>query len=263
MGLARQAALFVVLACLVGCEDADPFYRNASLGGGSGGAGAVDGRGDMTPSDGMGGDPSSDATIKTDALPADGAGDRPADQGTGDAGVPAVDGSDGPPEVGCVTCKMDVLYWCEGTAANTIRATFELVNDTGAPVPLHQYTIRYWFTKGGGSSPWEFACDNGSLLAVPENIIVTEWVTNRFGSIAPTRPGADMYFEVGFSIEAGDLLPHQKNVFRTRVYRADYSTIIQTDDYSFNAMNVGPPSAWSHITLYRNGVLIAGTEPPR
>lgn len=255
--------LVLMLATLLGCQGADPFYRRANLGGGSGGqAGdaahgrapeASDGGLDRAGTDRMLFQAVNDAAGTVDAK-MDGSANAGDDASDGDA---SADGS----EANCGPCALGVLYMCEGTAANTIRATFKLVNDTGVPIHLHEVAIRYWFTAGAGGSPWVFACDNGMLGIVTGSGDITASVTGVFKPVSPARPGADTYFEVGFADGAGDLLPGQASLFRTRVFRQDYTTIAQTDDYSFNARNTSfAPSP--HITLYRNGALIEGVEPP-
>ncbi len=240
-------AMAVTVMALVGCEGAEPYFRNGKLGDGSGG-GTAGGGGAPDPMDAAADQPGEDLAASDggdDDLPADAG---PVD-GTGlDAGT----------EVGCGTCALGVLYWCEGTTANTIRATFSLVNDTPLPIPLREVTIRYWFT-GAGGPPWQFACDNGMLGRAP-GMVVTDSVTGTFHPVMPPRPGADSYFEVGFGAAAGNLQPQEYSELRTRVFRQDYSIITQTDDYSFNPKNITfAPS--SHITLYRNGMLIDGVEP--
>ncbi|MEA2695913.1 MAG: endoglucanase [Myxococcales bacterium] len=262
LGLALGAAAIVL--ALVGCEGAEPFYRHALVGGGSGAAAGTNdaGEGGAGAAGGVGDAGDNDVSVGFD-LPA--AGETAADVvehpligGGDDGGGDAGDAADG--EIGCGSCALGVLYQCEGTTANTIRATFSLVNETAAPIPLREVTIRYWFTGAGGTSPWQFACDNGMLGVAPDNVEVTGSVTNVFKPVTPARPGADRYFEVGFTVGAGSLLPRQLSLFRTRVYRQDYSTINQADDYSFNnkIATFGP---WSRVTLYRNGTLIQGDEP--
>ncbi|HVR63866.1 MAG TPA: cellulose binding domain-containing protein [Polyangia bacterium] len=254
----RRAALYgaagILTAALVACQGADPYYRNARPGG-TGGAGG----GDPSGRGGASIDPLVDAGSEASggqAAAADGGGAG----GASETLVPAdADPDASGAEIGCGTCALGVLYWCEGTSANTIRATFSLVNETPQAIPLDEITIRYWFT-GSGSPPWDFACDNGMLGMVPDNMDVTADVTGTFHSVSPPRPGADMYFEVGFAAAAGDLLSRQDGLFRTRVFRHDYSTITQSDDYSYTPANTtfGPAP---HVTLYRNGMLIDGVEP--
>jgi endoglucanase len=233
-----------LLAVALGCQGAEPYYRHASLGGSDGGPTSGDA---AVPPD----DASADRGTGGQTFFADSGGSEPA---AGDGG--SGDGSDG--EAGCGSCALGVLYWCEGTTANTIRATFQLVNDTPQPIPLQEVTIRYWFT--GIGAPWDFVCDLGLLEMMPKGKPITAEVTGVFHPVTPARPGADTYFEVGFTPTAGDLLPQQGNTIRTRAYRHDFNTITQTDDYSFTPKNTtfGPAP---HITLYRNGMLIDGVEP--
>ena len=250
----RRAALYgaagMLAAAVVACQGADPYYRNAHLGGTGGAAGGSGGGSSIDPLFDAGGELGGGQSLIADG----GAGDG-AEALLLDAADP-----DGPSEeVGCGICALGLQYWCEGTSANTIRATFSLINDTPLPVPLLEVTIRYWFT-GAGGSPWDFACDNGMLALMQDNLDVTGAVVGTFHSVSPPRPGADMYFQVGFTDAAGLLLPGQQNLFRTRVFRADYSTITQSDDYSYTPANTtfGPAP---HVTLYRNGMLIDGVEP--
>jgi hypothetical protein len=257
-----QAAVVVGFVALAGCQGADAYHRQVRQAPGSGGAkvdlgeggdslfegndGSIDISG---PQAGFDGPDLVDASLPAPPDGSDGGSDG---------------GRDGGGETGCGLCALDVLYWCEGTSANTIRATFSLVNDTEVAVPLSELTIRYWFTDGSEPSPWEFACDVGTVGVTglqPPPSDVTREVTGVFRKVSPSRPGADMYFEVGFLAAAGDLLPGQSSLFRTRVYRVNYRNITQADDYSFDSKNTAfAPSR--HITLYRNGQLLSGVEPP-
>jgi hypothetical protein len=52
----------------------------------------------------------------------------------------------------------------------------------------------------------------------------------------------------------------QNGVIRARFSKADSSNYTETGDYSFDPTKLSFAD-WDHVTLYRNGVLVWGTEP--
>jgi endoglucanase len=73
--------------------------------------------------------------------------------------------------------------------------------------------------------------------------------------------GADHYLQIGFTSAAGSLAPGGNNGgIQNRIYQADFATMTQTNDYSFNAADASF-TANPDITVYDNGTLIYGTEP--
>ena len=73
--------------------------------------------------------------------------------------------------------------------------------------------------------------------------------------------GADHYLQIGFTSGAGSLAAGASTGgIQNRIFQADYATMMQTDDYSFNAADASF-TANPDITVYDNGTLIYGTEP--
>ncbi len=140
-----------------------------------------------------------------------------------------------------------------------------VVNDTTAPVPLSEVTLRYWFHS-------EFSCeDTVDRMAI--NVVSFQFdgpyaakqiphVVPRVVSLDTGAPGCDAYFQLAFDPLAGSLAPEQwaSVGFWTQIPIYDGTQHNQTNDYSYGACTMAFVY-WDKITVYRNGRLIAGSEP--
>lgn len=128
-----------------------------------------------------------------------------------------------------------------------IKPRLQVVNNTSLAIPLSELKIRYWFTPDGTQTN-NFACD-----------YVVLGCANLTSAIAPA--GSSYYLEVGFAASAGNLPPggNTGNI-DVRINKADWSNYNEANDYSYDSSK-GTYTAWSNVTLYRNNVLIWGTEP--
>ena len=96
-----------------------------------------------------------------------------------------------------------------------------------------------------------------------ERAALASWLsfTGTFAAVSPAVTGADHYLQLSFGSGAGSLAPGgNTGGIQNRIYQANFATMTQTDDYSFNAADSGF-TANPHITVYDNGTLIYGTEP--
>jgi hypothetical protein len=147
---------------------------------------------------------------------------------------------------------LKVLYACldpDQPADRFLQPAFELQNTNGTSVPLSELKVRYWYAQEAGDAPI-FHC-SGSLCT---------FVTSAFVTVSPARTNADHYFEVGFTgssaLAAGDV----SSFLQITIDRL--SNFNETNDYSHDATKAWPTfSEWTHMTMYRNGTLVWGTEP--
>ena len=125
------------------------------------------------------------------------------------------------------------------------------VADTGTTnVDLRRLTLRYWFTRDGGTAPLLGFCDYAQVGCAT--------VTTSFGSVSPARPGADSYLEVGFG--SGTLgLGGSTGPVQLRVHTADYAPFDERDDHSWGTNTTPEPNP--RVTSYLDGRLVWGTEP--
>jgi hypothetical protein len=152
-------------------------------------------------------------------------------------------------------------YWATTNSATTTDAQsqWRLYNPDPIAIPLSELTIRYWFTYDGASG--NLFGDTGYTDLTggySANRVLTTFVTDLIGTTS--RVSADRYYEVGFTSGAGDIYWNDYVTVQAR-YRTDTTaTLTQTNDYSFDATKTAFAN-WSKITVYRNGTLVAGTEP--
>jgi hypothetical protein len=137
-----------------------------------------------------------------------------------------------------------------------IRLQLNLYNDSSADIPLVELVVRYWYTIDT-VAPQVFTCDTASVGAAGCGN-----VTGTFASVSPPRTGADSVIEIGFLAAAGALMAGgQTQPILMRVNKTDFSAYDEPGDYSYDATSsayVDDP----RITVYRNGPLVWGVEPP-
>ena len=137
-------------------------------------------------------------------------------------------------------------------ADNQIKPHFNILNSAGSSVPLSELKIRYWYTREGTTGQ-NFFCDYA--------VVNCSNITGAFVQVSPARTGADFYLEVGFSAAAGSIAAGgQSGEIQARFAKTDWSNFNETGDYSFDPTKTSFAD-WDHVTLYRNGTLVWGTEP--
>jgi hypothetical protein len=136
--------------------------------------------------------------------------------------------------------------------SSSLAPDIEIVNNGTSPVPLSNLTVRYWFTEDG-TQPLQWACDYAPVSCGN--------ITGTFGTVSPAVTGADHYLQLSFASAAGSLAPGASSGgIQNRIYQANYATMTQTNDYSFNAADTSY-AANPDITVYDNGTLVYGTPP--
>jgi len=177
--------------------------------------------------------------------------------GSGDGGV-LVDGGgscvNGPAPCGTIRLQ----YRCGDVPKPSdpwIRPQINLFNDSGADVPLAELTVRYWYTIDAVAAQM-FACDAAILgSAGCANL------TSAFSTVSPPRAGGDSLLEIGFLPAAGTLVAGgQTQGIIMRVNKTDFSTYDELNDFSYTSSSTFADAI--HITVYRNGTLVWGVEPP-
>jgi hypothetical protein len=141
-----------------------------------------------------------------------------------------------------------------GTSATNsdIKPFLNLVNNGTTDIPLSELTVRYWYTIDT-DQPQSYACDWAVLDCAN--------ITHQFVPLSSPRDGADHYLELGFTSSAGTLPGGgSSGDIQSRITKTDFSDYDQTDDYSFDPTKISYTD-WTQVTLYRNGVLVWGTEP--
>ncbi|MEM6394853.1 MAG: cellulose binding domain-containing protein [Bacteroidota bacterium] len=172
-------------------------------------------------------------------------------------GEGGVDSISSPVTVVAPNCDLSLRYKTfdnsESSATdNQIRPHFELQNNGAESISLQSITIRYWYTREG------MAAQNAW---VDYAFVGNENVTTTFVELAEPVPGADHYFEVGFTEGAGSLASGgSSGEVQTRFAKTDWSNYDETDDHSYR-MAYASFTPWNQVTVYCNGLLAWGQEP--
>jgi hypothetical protein len=173
--------------------------------------------------------------------------------GTGAGGTSGSGGASGTGGSGG-SSGLSVQYRAGDTNAtdNQIKPYFNIVNTGTTTIPLSELKVRYWYTNEGGVAQ-TVNCD----YAVMNCLNITRTVT----AVSPVRSGADTYFELSFASAAGSLAPGaQSGEIQIRVNKNDWTNYNEANDYSFDPTKTAY-APFTKVTLYRNGLLIWGTEP--
>jgi hypothetical protein len=140
-----------------------------------------------------------------------------------------------------------------GATADQSEPWLEVTNTGSTTVPLSGVTVRYYFKSDGPSTSYRFAC-SWAVKGCAN-------VTGTFGTLANPTATADRYLEIGFTSGAGSLSPGQNTGdLQLRFYRADWQTLTQSDDYSFNGAQTSYAN-WSKVTVQKGGAVLWGTAP--
>jgi len=134
---------------------------------------------------------------------------------------------------------------------NVIKPNLKIVNADSIAVPYNELTARYWLTAENyaGINTWVDYAQLGSGK-----------VKMKYVALAQPRNGAYAYIEYSFDASAGILAANANSgEIKSRLANADATLLTETDDYSYLASSVYVQN--DHITLYRNGILVSGTEP--
>ena len=136
------------------------------------------------------------------------------------------------------------------TQNNIIKPFLELANAGSQAIPYSEVTVRYWLTSEGNAPATNFAVYYAPLGAV----------NMRYVMLAQPRQGAFGYVE--YSFPGGGSLPMNGNSgpIENGIQKTDGSPFNESNDYSYQA-NYANYTPNSHITAYRNGVIVWGQEP--
>jgi hypothetical protein len=149
--------------------------------------------------------------------------------------------------------SLEVRHRSESGAAddNSIRPALQIVN-RGGGVPLRELTLRYWYTVDRWR-PQQVWCDWAPFGNAN--------VMGRTVRLERPASAADSYLELRFADSAGQIAGGSSGEIKTRFNKDDWSPFDQRDDWSW-APATSRYAAAPTITLYRNGRLVWGREPP-
>ena len=165
-----------------------------------------------------------------------------------------------------VNLQVQLQAGTTGTNAQ-VKPHLKIINNSTAgmaALPLTELTVRYWYTIDAGSTSQTANCDYATRDCAVLNYTAASFVT-----VNPAKLNADRYFEFGFKSgtlasggNVGDGLtgPSTTGEIQLRLNKNDFTNYTQTNDHSYNG--AAGYTATTKVTVYRNGTLIYGTEPP-
>lgn len=140
-----------------------------------------------------------------------------------------------------------------GATADQVEPWFKVVNNGTTTVALNQVKLRYYFKADGPATQYRFAC-SWAVKGCAN-------ITGTFGTLATPTATADRYLEVTFTGGAGSLAPGtDTGDMQLRFHRADWQTLNQSDDYSFDAARTAYGD-FTKVTAQVAGSTVWGTAP--
>ena len=134
----------------------------------------------------------------------------------------------------------------------SINPTLRLDNQGATAVDYGSLTARYWLTPENYS---------GLSTSIDWAALGTSQVHARYVPLTQPRQGALGYVEYTFDANLGNLaIGGTSGEIRSRFNNMAYGDLNENDDYSYR-LNSWTYAPNDHITLYRNGRLVYGTEP--
>jgi hypothetical protein len=145
-----------------------------------------------------------------------------------------------------------VRYMTDATTVSTmeIHPIFELVNPGSSDVPLKDLAIRYYYTRDGAPSETKRCLSTTAPLTC-------DGVTQLFQPYAPSKPHADSYYQVGFTLGT---LPAGQSITIDTAFKKSAGDYEQSGDYSWDPSKT---QLTDHqlVTLHRDEILIWGQAP--
>ncbi|GAA3990145.1 hypothetical protein GCM10022210_49560 [Mucilaginibacter dorajii] len=134
---------------------------------------------------------------------------------------------------------------------NIARPYLKVVNADSVGVAYSELTMRYWFTAENyaGINTWIDYAQLGNSN-----------VKMKYVALDQPRNGALGYIEYSFAVTGNLGANSSTGQIQSRLANQDWGLLNEADDYSYQS-NTGSYANNNHITLYRNGMLIWGTEP--
>ncbi|MVM36706.1 hypothetical protein GO730_01905 [Spirosoma sp. HMF3257] len=135
---------------------------------------------------------------------------------------------------------------------NVIRPYLKLNNEGTTGVSYSDLTIRYWLTVEDFSPLTNLSVYWAQLGASK--------VRMSYVPLAQPRQGAFGYIEYSFDASAGILAAGSNSgEIQTGIGKQNWTNLTETNDYSF--ASTASYTKTDRITIYKNGVLVGGTEP--
>ncbi|MBD8489520.1 T9SS type A sorting domain-containing protein [Echinicola sp. CAU 1574] len=147
--------------------------------------------------------------------------------------------------------KAKVYLKHHSSSHNTLKKSFNLVNDGNVPLEYEGLSFRYWFTKDG----------EGTLgLKVDYAALGKQNIQGTFMEVSGDHEGADHYLSLQID-ESIDKLPplSETGQISIRITKSNWADFVMENDYSNSS-----ETDWvleDHVTVYYYGKLIFGEEP--
>ncbi|MDN5286319.1 MAG: Beta-mannanase/endoglucanase precursor [Mucilaginibacter sp.] len=134
---------------------------------------------------------------------------------------------------------------------NIIRPYLKIANADSIGVAYSELTMRYWFTAENyaGINTWIDYAELGNNNVKMKYVSLTQPYNGAFGYIEYSFTAAG---KLGAGSNTGQI--------QSRFANQNWGTLNEANDYSHQS-NTSSYTTNNHITLYRNGKLIWGTEP--
>jgi hypothetical protein len=254
--MTKTRLLAAALPVLVACATTVPDPSLEQDGEGGAGSDSVE-TGGKAPSTGGANTGGSSATggSSTGGTQGPSTGGAPAEGGAGPGGT----GQD-PTGTGGVTAtgtpRDEALYGkltLKYTPSGTTQFSLDLTNTTGQDLKLAGLEIRYWFTPEGAITD-----------AVVECYSVQGAITSCSDLTRTLVDGAQPYLSIVVNVPDTHTFwattgePDKIEGLQISIHRQDYQGDDMTNDYSYQATE----GANSKVTVYYNGLLVLGEEPP-
>jgi hypothetical protein len=137
------------------------------------------------------------------------------------------------------------------TGNNSVRPYWKLVNEDSVAFAYNELTIRYWLTAENFS---------GIYTWIDYAQLGSDKIKMKYVPLLKPYNGAFGYVEYSFEPTAGILATGgNSGEIQSRLANQNWANLNEADDYSYQ--NSSSYAANDHLTIYRNGVLVGGTEP--